>query len=780
MNTKDLALLEFPAVRNIIAGYCTFSLSRDLALALMPSDDIELIQESLSASAQAGFILAAEPFIGVSDLEDIAPEASAAALGKILDPKTLVRIRVSLESLRFLRTHIIPHREKAPCIASKASSIGDFAHVIKAIAGALSPSGDILPNASPKLEAIRRQTHDTRSTLVASLQSFIAADSERRFIQEPIVTEREGRYVVAVKKDRRGDVSGIVHDISNTGATIFVEPWQTLEMGNTLKELQIEEVREIERILAEISELVGKMSAEICTSLQAAAAIDLEVAKARYAKSAGATEAAVYVPGTDNPPIIRLSDARHPLLSAGAVPFNLELGRDFSILMITGPNTGGKTVSLKTIGLLCLMTQAGLPIPAGTGTRLPVFNGIFADIGDEQSIHETMSTFGWHMSNISRILREAKGTSLVLLDELCSSTDPHEGASLARAIIQHLLKQCVLGMITTHYAVLKVFAHATHGLQNASFDFDPHTLRPTYHLTLGTPGGSNAIATAAGFKLPDEVIACARNSLSQGAREMENLLTGLQTERSRLAQLTQTMEIEKRELALRLNEVENELKKLNAEKQYIIQDARDKLVTEMANLQKEIRLASAALKHEQSAETINSARQITQTTREHLKTLSVAENIPVSNDTDVAVGDSVWLTEFGVEACVVSINERSGQIEASAGPLRFQVSRDTIRKTTTTKQNQQVRYKSQAPLKDAPSELDLRGRRAGEVEQLFDSYIGDAALSGRRNVRIIHGFGTGAVRTIIRDQAACHPLVKSFHAAASDEGGDGATIIELK
>ncbi|MCL2281079.1 MAG: Smr/MutS family protein, partial [Dehalococcoidia bacterium] len=439
-----------------------------------------------------------------------------------------------------------------------------------------------------------------------------------------------------------------------------------------------------------------------------------------------------------------------------------------------------KTVALKTIGLLCLMTQAGLPIPASAGARLPVFNGIFADIGDEQSIQETMSTFGWHMSNISRILREANGASLILLDELCANTDPHEGTALARAIIQHLLNHHILGMITTHYTELKVLAHTTHGLQNASFDFDPHTLRPTYHLTLGTPGGSNAIATAASFNLPTEVISCARNSLSHGAREIDALLTGLQDERTRLTELTHTMESEKDKLAARSTELENELKKLNAERQHILQDARDNLVAEMSILQKEIKFAATALKHNHSAETIDKARRITQTTREHLK-----KSLPATRDTHtsnapIAIGDRVWLIEFGVEATVTSINERSGQIEAASGSLCFKVSRESINKIAASGSTPYAHRRLQTPLKYVSSELDLRGRRAGEVEALLDSYLGDAALSGRQSVRIIHGFGTGAVRTIIRDQAANHSLVKSFHTAAHDDGGDGATIIELK
>ena len=783
MNTKDLSLLEFPAVRNIIASHCAFSLSRNLALTLTPSDNIEAIQAGLTASAQASTLLAAEPSLSVSGLEDIGPDAFAAARGKTLEAKTLARIRIALDTLRLLRDRIVPHREKVSTLATLASAIGDFAPAINAITRAISPSGEILPNASPKLENIRRRAQDTRGALVDKLQSFIATDAERRFIQEPIVTEREGRYVVAVKSERRGEVAGIVHDVSNTGATIFVEPWQTLEMGNALKELQIEEIREIERILSEISAVIGSKSEAISASLQAAAVVDLELAKARYAARVGAIEPVVYNPSPEHPPIIRLVDARHPLLGTGAVPLNLELGKDFSTIIITGPNTGGKTVALKTIGLLCLMAQAGLPITAGPGTRLPVLTGIFADIGDEQSIQETLSTFGWHMSNISRILRELQGTSLVLFDELGASTDPQEGAALARSIIQHLLDHNILGAVTTHYIELKIFAHVTPRIQNASFSFDPNTLHPTYHLTLGTPGGSNAIATAASFGLPTTVIAHARESLSQGTREMESLLAGLQAERTRLNALTLAAEAEKTALGARSAELEREIKSLNTERQRIIQDARDNLVVEISRMQKEIKLAAAAIKRERSEAAVSQARRTIQTTREQLKKSLDSDKtmtLPAGNDGIIAVGDFVWLHEVGVEATVMSINERTGQIEVASGPLRFRINRESASKVTASRPERPAPPRNLVTTISVPSELDLRGRRAEEIEPLVDSYLGDAALCGRQSVRIIHGFGTGTVRSIIRDLAAGHPLVKSFHPAPPNEGGDGATIIDLK
>jgi len=782
VNIKDLELLEFPAVRSIIASYCTFSLSRAIANALTPSNELKDVQYALAASSQARALLALEPSISVSDARDITDEVNAAARGKVADPSALAEIRSSLNALTQLRNQVIPRQNIAQILFEKASEIADFTPIIKAIDQAISSSGEILPNASPALEEIRRQKHSTRGVLVEKLQSLIASDSERRFIQEPIVTEREGRYVVAVKSERRGDVSGVVHDISNTGATIFVEPWQTLEIGNALKKWQIKEQHEIERIMAEISQLIGKESHQIEYSLEAAAAIDFELAKARFAKQTEAVEAQVYAPTKDLSPIICLSEARHPLLNADAVPLNLELGKDFSILMITGPNTGGKTVALKTIGLLCLMTQAGLPIPAGASTRLPILEGIFADIGDEQSIAGTMSTFGWHMSNISRILQEVKGASLILLDELGSSTDPQEGSALGRAILRYMLHNSVLGVVTTHYSELKVFAHTTPGLQNAAFEFNLKTLRPTYKLTLGTPGGSNAIATAASFSIPSEIVTDAQASLNPSAREMEELLCGLQSERNRLSELLKTVETQQTHLEQRINEVEDEASKLDIERQLLYQEARDDLVAEMATLQKEIKTALSSLKQKRTASSVSEARQIMQTTRTKLRDNRKLNIFTPSktDSTNLSIGDQVWLNEYGVNAVVMSIDERNGIIEANSGAVRFKVKRDSLRKTEHTESKQNSRPQNFFSSRVAASELDLRGKRAEEVAILFDSYINNAALSGLLSVRIIHGFGTGTVRNIIREQAATHPLVKTFHAAPHNEGGEGATIAELK
>jgi DNA mismatch repair protein MutS2 len=785
MDNKDLTLLEFPRIRAMLADLCAFSLSREAALELLPSRDFNWIRTRLEESREARRLLEAEPSISAYGLEDIGPLAEAAGRGKTLDPAALSAVRQSLSVMRQLCHAVSRQGETAPRLAEMAAPIADFSPLEKSITSAISPEGELLPNASEKLSNIRNSQRSRRSELTDKLQSIIASDSQRRFIQEPIVTEREGRFVLAVKSESRGVVKGIVHDVSNTGATLFMEPWETLELGNAIKELQIEEAREIERILSELSAQVGKYAADISSGIETSAEIDLALAKARFARRWQAQEADVYQPAAGETPSIMLENARHPLLGDQAVPLSIEIGRDFSILVITGPNTGGKTVALKTIGLLCLMSQAGLPVPAGPRTRLPVLNGIYADIGDEQSILETLSTFGWHMSNISRILKNVNIHSLVLLDELGASTDPNEGSALARAVMLHLLEIKLPAVVTTHYTEVKLLAHAAAGMQNASFDFDPGSMAPTYNLTLGTPGGSNAIATAAHFGLPAGVIARSRSLLSESSRQMEGLLADLQAEKQRLESLNREIEREKETLTCRNRQLGIELDRVKNEKRQVVQEARDAAVAQISMLEKEIKKASAALKKETSRTSLTEARAASRLARDILSNDALRPSA-LSEQADepggeLAVGQRVWLNDYEVAATVTAVNLESRQVEAVAGSVRFRVAPEAISRVTSGgKALPKPTLRLSRPDTRAALELDLRGRRADEIEGALDAYLSDAALSNLREVRVIHGFGTGVVRAIVRETAAHHPLVNSYKGAPPAEGGDGATVITLK
>jgi len=462
----------------------------------------------------------------------------------------------------------------------------------------------------------------------------------------------------------------------------------------------------------------------------------------------------------------------------------VEIGKDFSILVITGPNTGGKTVALKTIGLLSLMTQAGIPIPASPESRLPVFDNIFSDIGDEQSIEQTISTFSWHIGNIVRIIDGADDRSLVLLDELGTSTDPSEGSALARAILRRFLSQGTMTVATTHQNELKAFAYVTPGLENASLDFDPVTLRPTYRLRVGVPGGSNALATALRLGLPASIVDEARRLLDKSGQELQILLTHLEEERQRVEGIRRTLEGEKLEVERETARLKKELQQLERERYKLIQDTRDAVVKEAAELHRRIKQTAAELRKERTQAKIAQARKDLAAVREKLQgEVWAPEAGTVKEELEELVirpGDTVWLKELNLSARVLSISESAHEAEVQAGQSRFRLSLDSLEKTAPGNVVLSEPARVVRPVVSAVAlELDLRGKRAYEIEPLLDGYLNDASLAGLTGVRIIHGLGTGTVRDIVRDFITAHPLVKSFRGGKRDEGGDGVTVASL-
>ena len=785
MDEKSLEILEFPQILAILAGYTSFSASRELMLGLKPLTDYDQIDRRLKQSAEARQLLALEPGFAIGGVSDIREAARMAALQGILEPRSLVEIQQTLAAVRQTRSSLRAVSAELPRLWDIARDMAELRLLEKEIARCVSPGGDVLDRASPNLAAIRMQLREEREHLWRRLEAIINSPRGRRIIQEPIITEREGRYVIPVKVEFRKEIRGITHDVSNTGVTVFVEPWSTMELGNTVRELVNEEKREVERILRSLSAEVGKHEAEISGSIARMAELDLALAKARYARAVRACEPWLKDSnGFENKgletAVFRLVEARHPLLGEKAVPLSVELGRDFSTLVITGPNTGGKTVALKTIGLFSLMAQAGIPIPASPETCLPVFDSVFADIGDEQSIEQTLSSFSWHVGNIVRIIQKATPCSLVLLDELGTSTDPAEGSALARAILLHFLEKKVLTVATTHYGDLKAFAQATPGVQNASFDFDPATLAPTYHLTLGLPGGSNALATATRLGVPTEIIDHARDLLSKGTLELESLLSDLMVEKQKTEAVRAGLENERKEVDRQNAELKERLQRLREEEQQAVQEARDRVVAEAAELHRQLRQASSELRREMTRERLEQARKALTGVREQLGSEVWRTNSgEAESEKSIAAGDRVYLKDIGLQASVLSVDENAREVEVQAGQLKLRVGLENVEKTAEAKPGRPKIGTMPAATRVISTELDLRGKRADEVEVALDIYLNDATLANLSEVRIIHGVGTGTVRQIARDFLAAHPLVKSFRTGKQDEGGDGATVVSL-
>jgi DNA mismatch repair protein MutS2 len=788
MDDKSLEMLEFPRIREIIAGYTTSVISRELALNLKPGTDYEHVSLQLNQTAEARQLLALDRGFTTGIIPDIREPLKMASLQSVLESQSLLEIQQTLSSLHQLRRYLEDSRNDFPLLWEIASGIVELNQVERDIVGCIDASGEVVDSASPALADIRRQLRETREQILERLESIIRSPRGKRVLQEDIITEREGRYVILVKMECRHDIRGIVHDISNTGATVFMEPTATVGLGNALRELVIEERHEVERILRLLTAEVGAHSDEILDSVNLAAELDLVLAKARYAIKIKAVEPTIITtdkvkssPKNDHA-CLKLVRARHPLLGEKAVPFSLEIGQDFSILVITGPNTGGKTVTLKTIGLLSLMIQAGIPIPALKESQLPLFDGVFTDIGDEQSIEQTLSSFSWHMGNVVRIIRGATKNSLVLLDELGTSTDPAEGAALARAILRYFLDHGTLTVATTHYGDLKAFAHTTPGLENASLEFDAVTLQPTFQLTVGIPGGSNAMATAARLGIPSEIIDNARGMLTKGSQELENLLNSLMVEKQRAESLSNELTTERDEYHRRNAELEKERQRLEIETGYITREARDRILSEAAELHKAIRQAAAELRKKKSAETVASAREALAGVRQQLDTESwnlYKEPDREIEPENIKVGDNVWIKEAGLAATVLAVSEATREVDVRAGRTKMRLSIDGVTKIAGEPEKAAPVTGSLPSARRVPLQLDLRGRRADEIEPEVDSYLNDAVQSNIAQVRIIHGIGTGTVRNIVREYLSKHPLVKSFRPGERNEGGDGATVVSL-
>jgi len=780
-------MLEFPRIKELLAGSTSFSASRELALGLQPGHNLEEITRLLGQSAEARALLTHEPGFGLGTVNDIRETVRSAGLGMPLDPRTLLEVKQTLQSLRELRQSLSLISADFPLLWQMVRDITTFSGIEQDINRCIDPSGEVLDTASTALAGIRQQLKATREQLMARLEAMVNSPRWRRFLQDTFITEREGRHVIPVKIDSRHEIKGIIHDISNTAATVFIEPTATVGMGNALRELEIAERNEIERILRELSAGIAAVEREIGADIVLAAGFDLALAKGRLALRMKGEEPQVVAhetKGQGKRTVARFVKARHPLLFEKAVPFSAEIGGDFLVLLITGPNTGGKTVTLKTIGLLSAMALSGMPIPASGETVIPLFDNIFADIGDEQSIAQTLSTFSWHMNNTVRIVNTATERSLVLLDELGTSTDPAEGSALARAVLHYFLSRNVFTVATTHYSDLKAYAYATPGMQNSSLEFDPVTLRPTYQLTIGLPGGSNALATAARLGLPAEIIDEARGMLATGSQELEKLLFSLMDERQQIAALRAEVNEEKKALEKKNNELARELERLKNEERRIIRETRDRVVEESAHLQKELRQAAADLRREKTEARLREAKETAARIKARIDSEQWRPQRTERNgelEEGIKTGDTVWLREAGLTATLLSISEETGQAEVQAGNTRITLDLESLEKIGTPERFPPAgpRERHQVGRRAISTELDLRGKRADEVEPLLDSYLNDAVQANLSEVRIIHGIGTGTVRQIVRDFLSHHPLAHSFHSGGKDEGGDGATVAQL-
>lgn len=780
----DTAALELPRVLERLAAHTSFSGGRDLALALLPAAEPGEVQSRLRATSEARQLLTLNPGLGLGGARDVRPYAERAGRGAVLQPTELLEICGTIRAGRLWATTLDRLRDRLPALSALADRIHPHSDLFDAIDQAIDEAGEVTDRASPRLREIRSQRRSSQDRLLNRLQSLLASSGIRDALQDAIVRQRNGRYVLPVRAEMRGQVKGIVHDQSASGATVFMEPLELVELGNRARELEIEEQHEVERVLRDLSQRVADGQMELAGTVGALAELDLARSKAWLAEEMRAVEPGIAPFGTGRrgAPELVLIDARHPLLGAQAVPITVELGGDFDILVITGPNTGGKTVALKTVGLLALMGQAGLHIPAAEGSRIPIFQRIFADIGDEQSIEQSLSTFSGHVTNIVRMLDDLEPTSLVLLDELGAGTDPLEGAALARALLDRLLAEKVLAIATTHYSELKVYAQQTPRVRNASVEFDVETLRPTYRLRIGLPGQSNALTIAERLGAPADVLRSAQAWLGPSALRVEELLREIQEEHRRTEAAQQEAARQRQIAEAARRQAEEALAEAERQRAEAYELAEQRAERELEAVRREAQrlLAEARRARPEPREAEEAVAAL-----QRLKPPRAPRPVPraPAQTGRVKPGSGVRVKSIGALGTVLSLAP-TGEVEVEVGGMRLRT-RDTDLEPVSRSERVRpasvlVSARSREPgAPSVPIELHLRGLRVEEALEQLDRYLHDAAMAGLPRVRIIHGKGTGAVRRAVWAALAGHPLVRSYQQAADAEGGAGATVMEL-
>jgi DNA mismatch repair protein MutS2 len=826
LNPKHLKTLEFPKILERLAYRADFSASKELALALTPACHLPEILERQAETSEARRLLSIKPDVSIGGARDVRPLLEQAARAGALLPAELLDIRQTLVAARTLGRAVTRLGDQFPRLADIAGRIQECPGLIQEIGRCIGGNGEVLDSASPELARIRNELGIVHQRLLDRLNKIVNSSQNSQYLQENFVTQRQGRYVIPLRAEFKGRIQGIVHDQSASGATLFVEPLATVELNNRWRQFQLDEVEEVRRILLALTDLVAQESGRIAWTVEALADLDLAFAKAKYADELDAVEpewawadavheslptefsssrATVDSVSRDSrlsrSKPVKLLAARHPLLDPETVvSIDVVLQPETSILVITGPNTGGKTVTLKTVGLLAAMAQAGLHIPAAESSTLPLFRGIYADIGDEQSIEQSLSTFSSHLTNIVDILAECDAESLVVLDELGAGTDPVEGSALARAILDYLRERGVTTFVATHYSELKAYAHTTSGITNASVEFDSETLAPTYRLTIGLPGRSNAFAIARRLGLDEHIIDSAQNLVSPEATQTEEMLRDIQAQLDSAASKRASAEAARAQVETRLEELTIRLAQIEDERRDILNSARADARREINDVRQQLRRlreewALGIRSPQAQASSAEGNSTLEELERETQETLARLEGGISLEDTrpprkakyrgPLQPGDQVWVEPY--QAIGEVITSQQGKVEVQMGSFRASVKRSQVelrqraaKAGPQKEETNEVAGGLQIPQVESPGlELDLRGETTEEALHRLDRYLGDAYLVGLPWVRIIHGKGTGALRAAVRDALRAHPMVSSHEAGKEGEGGDGVTVARL-
>ncbi len=786
---KSVKTLELPTVLELLSREAISLPAKEAVLALRPSDSEYEVKRRLgeTSAAKAMMVLKGSP--GFGGVRDVRSSLARANIGGMLNTRELLDIAGVLQSARTVRAYAAGDSSGRSDIDFLFSSLMANKFLEERITSSIIGEDEISDGASADLTTIRRLIRAAAARVREALQKIISSPAYAKALQEPIITTRSDRYVVPVKADHKSSIPGLVHDVSSSGATLFVEPMAAVKANNELRELYAKEKLEIERILMELSAECGDHANDIIADFNVLVELDSIFARAKLSYKLDCQEPVI----TDRR--IYLRKARHPLLAKDtAVPITIELGSEFDTLVITGPNTGGKTVSLKTLGLLCVMAACGLHIPAADGSMVPVFHSVLADIGDEQSIEQSLSTFSSHMTNIVRILEQCEGRSLLLFDELGAGTDPVEGAALAVAIIENARKKGSVTAATTHYAELKVYATTTDGVQNASCEFDVESLRPTYRLLIGIPGKSNAFAISERLGLPQSVINDAKSRVTTSSASFEETIEKLEkqsqllekdreeTERKlrQAEENAKKSEMLRRELSVRLEKADEKAKR---EAERILDNARRSAERTFDELDEMRKRQNKEYDHIRENEARAELRRSLNEANEKLNARKEQDREQKKSSRPLKAGDSVEILSMGVKAAVLAISE-DRQLSLQAGIMKVTAREDEVYllEEQNAHEKPSISSKSAAVLRtmSTSSELDLRGMMTDEAVPVLEKYIDSAVMGRLEKVTIIHGKGTGALRSAVTQSLKTNKAVKSFRLGHYGEGENGVTIVELR
>ncbi len=794
ISEKSTQTLELPKILDHLARHTSFSAGAELARQLHPTTNLDEAIAWQRETAEMRTLLANKVSFTLGGARDVRDAAMQATRGVMIEAQVMLDIRQTLRRGTTVKRTIGRMKGTYPLLSDIANQIEECTHLQDSIGKVLNEKGEVLDSASPQLAMIRRDMKVAYDKLQTRLSRLIGSSTNAQFLQESIITLRNGRYVVPIKAEFKGRIPGIVHDMSSSGATLFIEPLATVELNNEYRELQLSEEKEIRRILQALTDEVGQNADFIVHTVGRLAYLDLVLAKAQYAEDLRAIEPVLLPirprptnaqhPGTT----IYFKSARHPLLTGNVVPIDVELDESTWVLVVTGPNTGGKTVSIKCIGLLSLMAQCGLHVPA-EDAKLTVFEGIYADIGDEQSIEQSLSTFSSHMTNTIAILRECDERSLVLLDELGAGTDPAEGSALARAVLTHLVNRKVTTIVTTHHPELKIYGVETPGVRNASVEFDLETLRPTYRLIIGLPGRSNALAIATRLGLDPVIIDAARQMVTTEDLVADDLLDEIQRTREDIRRNQVLSQALREEVEAQQAELQARLDKIEDERRDIVATARRQADEEVKSFQREIKRLRGEMRD--ASLPLELLKQV----QEEAARLHANANQTVPNEVEKVVentwtprlGETVWLPKLNAEGSIIELDRDA--VSVQVGTLRVRAGLDEVQNRTKSERREMkrghVREYEKSPDPIVPKgqspgmELDLRGERVDEALKRLETYVDAAYMSGLPFARIIHGKGTGALKKAVRERVEHHPLISKVTDATPKEGGGGVTIIHM-